>query len=122
MGEVGGAVERIDIPAKLPLHAFASSLFAVDAVVGPCLADTRADEFLNGAVGHGDEVDIALVLRFHAGGQKFAQASTSLTRDLLGARNPDEIRGCGAAHSPPPEEVSTSRRLPDSVMVRIWCL
>ena len=32
--EVGGAVERVDVPAELAVEAFAGSLFAVDAVVG----------------------------------------------------------------------------------------
>ena len=93
VGEVGGAVERIDIPAELPLHAFAGSLFAVDAVVGPGLGDARADELLNGPIGDGDQVDVALVLRLHAGGQKFAQARSGLARDLRGAGNPDKLRG-----------------------------
>ena len=89
MREVGGSIERIDIPAELLLHAFARSLFAVDAVVGPDLADAGADQFLHRPVGDGHQVDIALVLRGHAGGQKFAQTRTRFAGDL---RRPWESR------------------------------
>ncbi len=82
MGEVGGSIQRIDIPAELLLHAFARSLFAVDAVVGPDFADAGSDQFLHRPVGDRHQVDIAFVLGGHAGGQKFAKTRTRFAGDF----------------------------------------
>ena len=118
-----------------PVEAFAGSLFAVDAVVGKGLAETRADQLLDGAVGHGDQVDVALVLGFDALGQKFAQARAGLAGDRGGRAEPRSSKSAEesavpawltvaprAAETPEPGAFDGPRRLPDSVMVRIWCL
>ncbi len=81
MREVGGAVERIDVPAKLAVEAFAGSLFAVDAVFGERRAEALADKSFAGAVGFGDEVDVAFVLGAHAAMIEVAQQSAGLARD-----------------------------------------
>ena len=81
MGEVGGAVERIDVPAELAVEALAGSLFAVDAVLGKGRAQPAADESFAGAVGFGDQVDVALVLGAHATVVEVAQQGSGLAGD-----------------------------------------
>jgi hypothetical protein len=61
MEEVGGAVERVDVPAVglvRPLHH--AGLFHDEAVVGPRLLELIAQDLLGLAVGRGDEVAGAL--------------------------------------------------------------
>ncbi len=79
VGEVGGSVERIDVPAKLAGHALAGSLFTVDAVLGEGFGQARADEFFDGAVGHGDQIDVAFILGFDALGKELAEARARFT-------------------------------------------
>jgi len=74
VGEVGGAVERVDVPAVFSLHAVASSFFAIDAVIGKCFGEALANQLFGGAVGDGDQVDVAFVLGDYALREKFAQA------------------------------------------------
>ena len=62
MGEVGGAVERVDVPAVLRGQTVAGSLFAVNPVRRERYRETRLDERFAGAVGFCNQVDIALVL------------------------------------------------------------
>ncbi len=88
VGEVGGAVQRVDVPAELAFHPLPRSLFAVDAVLGKRFTEPRANEPFHGAVGHGDQVHVALVLGLHALGKKLPQARTGLARNGRSLGNP----------------------------------
>ena len=66
VGEVGGAVQRVDIPAICPVQSGANSLFAKNTVLGKLLAQPLYDKFFRGPVGFGNQVDIAFILRGHA--------------------------------------------------------
>ena len=104
VGEVGGSVQRVHVPAELALHPFARALFAVDSVLGEGLAQAVADEFFHRAVGYGHQVHVALVLGLHALSEVLAQTRARLARNLGGLGNVNKI-GCDhslrrAAHSP----------------------
>ena len=102
MGKVGGAVQRVHVPAELALQPLARALFAVDSVIRKGLAQPGADQLFRRAVGHRDQVHVALVLGLNALGKELAQARSGLARDLCGLGNPNEIlrnrRLCRAAH------------------------
>ena len=91
MGEVGGAVERIDVPAVLALHLVAGSLFAVDAVGGKGRLQLLANQLLAGAVGLGDEIDVALVLGGYTLFVKLPEQSTGLSAQFRPLRVQTQI-------------------------------
>src|SRR5690348_10278059 len=66
VGEVGGTVQGIYVPAKLGIHFGATALLGDDAVFREALAKTLHDQLLAGAVGGSDEVVIALQLEADA--------------------------------------------------------
>jgi hypothetical protein len=82
--EIRRAVERIDVPAELGVEIGAGSLFAVDAVRGKGGGEARDDELFAGAVGFGDEVNVALVLGADASMVEGAEKLAGLARDGLG--------------------------------------
>src|ERR1039458_10488544 len=63
VGEVGGAVQRIDIPAEAAAVGIARALFADDVMLVPRGAQAGDDQLLAGAVGLGDQIDAAFVNR-----------------------------------------------------------
>ena len=57
MGEIGGAVERIHVPAKFGSGVLAGALFGGDGMTGEILVETTDNELLGALVGLGDDVD-----------------------------------------------------------------
>ncbi len=92
VGEIGGAVERIDIPPIGPLQAGAGSLFAINAVFGKLLAEPAYDEFFRCPIGFGHQVDIAFVF----GGDTALEVATKqlagLQRNTRCARGKTKIQ------------------------------
>ena len=62
MGEIGGAVERIHIPAVIGTGLLAAALFAHDVVLGETAAQPLDDQRFRAAVRFGDDVRGALVV------------------------------------------------------------
>src|SRR5438093_4795091 len=61
MGKVGGAVERVDVPAVFASRIYESLLFAEDVVRGPEIANTVANQGLGFPVGLSDQIGFAFV-------------------------------------------------------------
>ncbi len=102
MREVGGAIERINIPAVLALNVVARALFAIDAVGWERGADAIEDQPLGIAVGHGDQVDIGFVLGLYALLKEAANQRPGLTRDACsfgGKGKGHTFRQCAHASS-----------------------
>jgi len=93
VGEVGGAVEWIDVPAIFAFEAVARTFLAIDSVGGECFAEARADQFLGGAIGDGHQIHVALVFGFDALDEKLLETRAGFTRDRGSLRNPPESRG-----------------------------
>ncbi len=91
MGEVGGSVQRVHVPAEFALHPLARTLFAVDAVFGEGFAEAAADEFFHSAVGYGHQIHVALVLGLDTLGKELAQSRPRFEGDLRGYGNVNEI-------------------------------
>ena len=108
------------------LQPVARALFAVDAVFGKRLGQPRADQLLHGAVGHRHQVHVAFVLGGHALGEELPQARACFARNGRGGRNPAAFHAAhgisGAAGAAGAAGAIGDRRLPASVMLRIWCL
>ncbi len=62
MGKVGGAVERIHIPAKITAGFPAAAFFRDKIVFRPLLADALDDHLFRAAVGLRDQINVALIL------------------------------------------------------------
>ena len=62
MREIGGAVQRIDVPAILAALIVQSLLFAQHIMRRKLLGDALADQHLGGAVGRRHQIGVALVL------------------------------------------------------------
>jgi hypothetical protein len=118
VGEVGGAVEGIDVPAELGVEAVAGAFFAEDTVLGKDFAEARADELLAGAIGDGDEVGVALVLGLDALREELGEARAGFAGDESGLRGPGKLGRGGLAHEAAPTPVARGvRRWPASEMV-----
>ena len=82
VGEIGGAVERIDIPPEVR-RAFVSAAFfgdnAVRRKMGP---QTLYHELLTRAVGFGDEIEIALQFERNPAFEVVRQQRAALARDF----------------------------------------
>ena len=83
MCKVGRAVQRVDVPAVFVLEAGSGTFFAEDAVIGERGAEAIDDQGLAGAVGFGNEIDVALVLGCHALTIKLAEQGPGFTRDVF---------------------------------------
>ena len=129
VGEVGGAIEWIDIPPVCALQAGACSFLAINAVVGKLFAQPADDEFLRCPIGFGHQVYIAFILGGHAaievaakklaglqgnhscsGGKTQIQLLRKIAQRALLSTRPLLVRA-----------LSSSRR-PHSLIVLIWCL
>jgi hypothetical protein len=73
MRKVGRTIQRIDVPAELALQGLPRTLFAIDAVVRQRRTQTGDDQRFTGAVGLGNQVDVAFILRRNAAMIKLAQ-------------------------------------------------
>jgi hypothetical protein len=91
VGEVGGAVERIDVPAVGLVESRAGALFAVDAVLGEGGGEAVEDELFAGAVGLGNEIDIGFVFGSHAACVEVAEQCAGFEGD--GSSFMEEIEG-----------------------------
>ncbi len=91
VGKIGGAVQRVDIPAVFAFQPLARALFAIDAVLGKSLAEPAADELFDRAVGHCHQVHVALVFGLDARGEELAQPRASLAGDGRSLGNPHKI-------------------------------
>ena len=78
--EVGGAVERIDIPAQRRFQLRAPAFFGYDPVLGKTLAQALDDKLLAGAVGGGHQIESAFQLKPHSAMRH--QQLSGLARDL----------------------------------------
>ncbi len=92
MGEVGGPVQRVHVPAKLALQPLARALFAVDSMLRKGLGQPLANQLFRCPVGHRHQVHVALVLGLHALRKKLAQPRASLAGNRRGLGNPDKLR------------------------------
>ena len=90
VGEVGGAVERVDVPAVFGVEALAGTFFAEDAVGREDLGEAGADEGFAGAVCDCDQIGVALVLGFNTLGVKIAEDGSGFAGDQPGFRGPLE--------------------------------
>src|SRR6185312_7754343 len=130
MGEVRGAVQRIDVPAVLGLEAVARAFFAEDAVAGKASADALDDQLFGGAVGFSDEVNVALVFGNNAALEEAAQQGSGFECDFRACHCPVQTGWNALAHCPSSAggTGASARRgrrrwsRPCSVMVRIWFL
>ncbi len=86
MCEVGGAVERVDVPAIVAAGIDQALLFAENIVAGPTRFDAFPDQNLGLAVGDRDQVGIALVLDLHVLLEVSHQQGARLAGDLGHAR------------------------------------
>ena len=66
VGEIGGAVQRVDIPAIRTLQSGAGSFFPKDSMIGKLLAEPLPDQLFRCSIGFCNQVDVAFVLRGHA--------------------------------------------------------
>ncbi len=82
VGEVGGAVQRIDEPAEFRGALVAAALFGHDAVGGEVGAQAFHHEFFTGAVGFGHQVEIALEFERDAPFEIVGQQCARFARDL----------------------------------------
>ena len=87
VGEVGGSVQRVNVPAKLAFEPLARALFAIDSVFRESLAQARTNQFFNRPVRNGYQVYVALIFGFDACDEVLAQARSRLARNLGGLRN-----------------------------------
>ena len=62
MREVGGAIERINVPAIFAAGLGTRALFAEDVVLRPAFSDPRRNQLLRLTVGLGDQINIALIV------------------------------------------------------------
>src|SRR5215831_16117216 len=132
MRKVRRTIQRIDIPADLPLHPLARAFLAVHPVLGKHLSQPRPDQPLYGPVRYRHQVHIALVFGRHALSKELAQTRPCLPRNLRGLRRPLHLAqtapGSRLTHSlafAPPMAADPSppargpRRFPASVIVSI---
>jgi len=84
VGEIGRAIERIDIPAVGATVGVARTLFADDVVIGPGGAQAGDDEPLTGAVSLGHQIDVPLVLKADAAQEKRHQKFAGFRGDGRG--------------------------------------
>ena len=98
MGEVGGAVEGVDVPAVLRLHLLPGALFAEDAMVREGGAQALGDEGFTGAVGLRNDVDVAFELGRDALCVEAAKKAAGLARDLRGGYGEGKLGAVERTH------------------------
>ena len=82
VGEIGGAVQRIHVPAVFGGALVAAAFFGHDAVRGKVGAQALDDQLFAGAVGLGHQVEIALELEGDAALEIVGQQRAGFARDL----------------------------------------
>src|ERR1700677_2664856 len=130
VGEIGGAIKRIDIPTVTALQAGACSFLAIDAVIGKLLTEPADDQFFRSPIGFGYQVYIAFIFRDHAPIEVAAKKFSGLQGDACRCAGKTKIQllrkvAQRAILSPRPwvlrsfaSSRSSSRR-PRSLIVRI---
>ena len=71
VSEVGGAVERIDVPTEFRGGLFAGAFFGGDGMIGKILVEARDDGLLRALVGLGDDVDLVAFVAEIEGARHF---------------------------------------------------
>ena len=92
VGEICGAVERIDIPPVSALQAGAGSFFAIDTVLGKLLVEPADDEFFRCPIGFGHQVYIAFIFRGHAAIEIAAKQFARLQGNACCSRGETQIK------------------------------
>ena len=82
--EVGGAVQRIDVPAEFGSSVVAAAFFGDDAVGREVRAQPLDHELFAGAVGFGDEIEIAFQLEGDAALEEVRQQRAAFAGDFNG--------------------------------------
>ena len=121
VGEIGRAVERVDIPTVRSLKPGASSLFAKNAMIGKPLVQPAYDEFFRCPIGFGHQVHIAFVFRGDAALEVATQEFAGLHSNIRCAGGKTKIKLRGEILQGTLLSTPLGRRL-RSLMVRIWCL
>ena len=121
MGEICRAVEWVNIPAVRALKPGASSLFAIDAMIGESLVQPAYDEFFRCAIGFGHQVHIAFVFRDDAALEVTTQEFAGLRSNIRCASGKTKVKLRGEILQGTLLSTPLGRRL-RSLMVRIWCL
>jgi len=78
MREVGGAVERIDVPAVFRCSLVRAAFFGDNRVAWEELAQALDDQVFAGAIGFGDQIVGAFQLKTDAAAREFIDAGTGL--------------------------------------------
>src|SRR5688572_33459997 len=81
VSEIGGAIERIHVPAEVAAGLVPRAFFADHVMPRPAGADAVDDELLGLAVGDRDQVDVALIFHQYATGEVVKQERSGLARD-----------------------------------------
>src|SRR5580698_4218504 len=87
VGKVGGAVERVDVPAVVAAGVQQAAFLAEDIVRRPVLAQALANEGFGFAVGDGDQVGLALVFDGYVAMEILHEQGAGLAGNLRGGRN-----------------------------------
>ena len=129
VGEIGGAVKRIDIPPVCALQAGACSFFSIDAVIGKLFTEPADDEFFRCAIGFGHQVYIAFIFGGHAAIEVTPKKFPGFKYDAGCAGGKTKVqllrkvaqRALLSTKLLPLRAFPSSRR-PHSLIVLIWCL
>src|SRR5258708_15746216 len=81
MGEIGCAVQRINVPAIVAALVAESLLFTKNIVRRPLLADAFSDQHFGSAVRRRHQIGLALVFNFEMLVEMMHQQRTGLARD-----------------------------------------
>src|SRR5882724_3451177 len=73
VGEIGGSVERVNVPAIFGVVVTAETFFGGDGVGGKIFGEAIDDGLLTAFVGLRDEVDVTFVFYFRRAGELFAE-------------------------------------------------
>src|SRR5579863_6124792 len=97
VGEIGGAIERVDVPAVVAAGILQAALFAENVVRRPVLTQALADQDLGFAVSDGNEVSVALVFDGHVAVEVVHEQGAGFAGNL--GRGGDDIGPGGGGHA-----------------------
>ena len=112
MGEIGGAIQRVNVPAELGPKTLTRAFFTKDSVLRKGLTQPFADQLFAGPVSHRHQVHITLVLSLDALRKEFTQPRPGLAGNRRRLRNPYPLpRHRNAAHEEASSESFTSGQM-----------
>lgn len=82
VGEVGGAVEGVDVPAEVGVGLMTTAFLGDDGVMGVVGAKAFDDELFGSPVSFGDEVEFAFEFEGDAAFEEIGEQGTSLAGDF----------------------------------------